>query len=306
MEDLNLARQKFAELIRYRAGIGSDRPFSEHLFAAFAEVPRERYLGKGPWRISRPSDPWTKIETPDANPQRVYDDVLVSIVAEKGLANGLPSGHARWLNALDLQPGERVLHCGSGTGYYTAIIARIVGESGHVTAIELDRALASLAAENLRPLSYVEVIAGDATTYDAGKVNAIYVNAGATHPMPLWLDSLTFGGRLIFPMVRYPRGGESWIENARAGKRDFETGMGLMLRIQKTDAGYNSVVVSPAAFFPCFGAIDFDPEADRVLAEALGSGAIAQSNSLRRDPHGRDPSCLAHIQNYCFSKLDAN
>jgi hypothetical protein len=43
-----------------REVIESTRPFSPRLFAAFAEVPRERYLGKGPWKISRASDPWTK------------------------------------------------------------------------------------------------------------------------------------------------------------------------------------------------------------------------------------------------------
>ena len=215
MAGIDAARRRYAELVRELGSIGSTRPFSPRLFAAFAEVPRERYLGKGPWKILRPSDPWTKIETPDDDPERLYDNVLVSIIADKGLANGLPSGHARWLNALDLEPSDRVLHCGCGTGYYTAIIAHVVGNSGHVTAIELEQSLASLAEQNLRHLSHVEVIAGNATTYDAGKVNAIYVNAGATHPMPLWLDSLMLGGRLIFPLVRYPRGGESWIVNAR-------------------------------------------------------------------------------------------
>jgi protein-L-isoaspartate(D-aspartate) O-methyltransferase len=221
----------------------------------------------------------------------------------KGLANGLPSGHARWLNALDLEPGDHVLHCGCGTGYYTAILAYVVAKSGHVTAIELEQTLASMAADNLRDLPQVEVVAGDATTYDAGPVDAIYVNAGATHPMLVWLDSLKPGGRLIFPMVRYPRGGESWIVNVQTGERDFETGVGLMLRIQNTAAGYASEVVSPAAFFPCFGAIDSDPEADRIFAEALASGAIAGANSLRRDSHERDKSCLVHTQRYCFSTL---
>jgi len=96
--------------------------------------------------------------------------------------------------------------------------------------------------------------------------------------------------------VRYPKGGESWIVNARAGNRDFETGLGLMLCIQRTAAGYASAVVSPAGFFPCFGAIDPDPEADRMLAEALQSGAIAQANSLRSRPHDRDASCLVHFR----------
>ena len=99
--------------------------------------------------------------TPDDDPERLYDDVLVSIIADKGLANRLPSGHARWLNALDLQPSDRVLHCGCGTACYTAIIAHVVRNSGHVTAIELEQSLASLAEETLRHLSHVEVIAGN-------------------------------------------------------------------------------------------------------------------------------------------------
>ena len=106
-----------------------------------------------------------------------------------------------------------------------------------------------------------------------------------------------------FPMVRYSRGGEWWIVNARAGNRDFETGLGLMLRIQRTATGYATAVVSPAVFFPCFGAIDHDPEADRMLGEALRSGAVAQSELMRREPHDRDASCLLHVEQYCFSKL---
>src|SRR5215470_10163727 len=106
------------------------------------------------------------------NPEHIYDDVLVSIVEEKGLSNGLPSGHARWLNALALEAGEQVLHCGCGTGYYTAIIAHVVGARGHVTAIELDKSLASRAAKNLRHLSQVDVIAGDATEYAGPEVDA--------------------------------------------------------------------------------------------------------------------------------------
>ena len=305
MEDLSPTRRRYAELVCESGSIGSTRTFSERLFNAFAEVPRERYLPPGPWKISRPADPWTKIGTPDDRPEHIYDDVLVSIVAEKGLANGLPSGHARWLNALELEPGDHVLHCGCGTGYYTAIIAHIVGDCGRVTAIELDPLLASRAAEALRQLPNVEVIAGDATTYDAAKVDAIYVNAGATHPMSLWLDNLKPGGRLIFPLVRYPQGAESWMTNVAAGKRDFETGFGVMVRIQRATAGYASAVVSPVGVFPCFGAIDPDPEADRALAEALQSGAIAQANSLRSEAHEPDGTCLVHTQRYCFSTLSA-
>jgi protein-L-isoaspartate(D-aspartate) O-methyltransferase len=76
-----------------------------------------------------------------------------------------------------------VVHAGCGTGYYTAIIAHVVGEHGRVTAIEFDQGLAARARTNLRHLPHVEVIAGDATVYDPGKVECIFINAGATHPV---------------------------------------------------------------------------------------------------------------------------
>jgi hypothetical protein len=78
-----------------------------------------------------------------------------------------------------------------------------------------------------------------------------------------------------------------------------------MLRIQRAAGAYASEVLSPAAFFPCFGAIDRDPEADRRFVEALQSGAIAQASSSRREDHDRDASCLLHIHGYCFSRLAA-
>jgi hypothetical protein len=64
MAGTDAARRRYAELVRERGSIGSTRPFSPRLFAAFAEVPRERYLGKGPWKISRPSDPKSHPQRP--------------------------------------------------------------------------------------------------------------------------------------------------------------------------------------------------------------------------------------------------
>ena len=41
--------------------------------------------------------------------------------------NGQPVLHAVGLSALNPQPGEMAVHIGAGTGYYTAILARLVG-----------------------------------------------------------------------------------------------------------------------------------------------------------------------------------
>jgi protein-L-isoaspartate(D-aspartate) O-methyltransferase len=190
-----------------------------------------------------------------------------------------------------LQEGEHVAHAGCGTGYYTAIMAYLVGASGRVIAIELDRELAARARANLRHLPYVEVVAGDASIYDAGKADCILINAGATHPLPLWLDSLEPQGRLVFPLIRWPEGSKFGSGVA---------GMGVMMRVQRLDAGYRAGLVSPVGIFPCTGALD--TEADRLLADTFARGGLADVRSLRRDAHDADRSCLLHGRGYCFSK----
>ena len=60
----------------------------------------------------------------------------------RGINNGQPSLWAYLFDHLDLLPGEQVLHLGCGTGYYTAIIAELVGSAGRVTAVEIDATLA--------------------------------------------------------------------------------------------------------------------------------------------------------------------
>ncbi len=286
--DLVTTRRRFADLIGERAGLRSER-----LIQALAEVPREKYLGPGPWKILRPPNLWEYEDTPDADPAHIYDDVLVALDATRRINNGSPSGLARWIDALDLQEGERVLHAGCGTGYYTAIMAYVVSEHGRVTGIEFDRELASRAQANLGHLPQVEVIAGDATAYDAGKVDGIFINAGATHPCPLWLDSLKPGGRVVFPLVRWPEGSKFGSGIA---------GWGDMIRVQLLDAGYAAKFVSQVGIFPCLGAID--AEADRLLAEAFARDGLTEVRSLRREPHNEDSSCLLHGCGYCFSKLE--
>jgi protein-L-isoaspartate(D-aspartate) O-methyltransferase len=286
MEDLTAVRRQYAELIRKRADLRSER-----LVNALSEVPREDYLGPGPWKIVRFVFPLKYEESPDANPARVYDDVLVALDAPRGLNNGLPSGIARWLDAMDIQPGEHVVHAGCGTGYYTALIAHMVTTRGWVTAIEFDPDLAHRARTGLRRCSQVDVITGDATKFDQGPKDAIFVNAGATHPCDLWLDSLTVSGRLVFPMIRWQEGSVMGVGSA---------GWGVMIKIERLKSGFNARWLSPCGFFPCFGAID--READRRLGDALAGNGLTEVRALRREAHSPDDLCLLHGEGYCFSK----
>ena len=75
--------------------------------------------------------------------------MLIAIDERRRLNNGQPSLWARMYDQLKLSRDAHVVHVGAGTGYYSAILAEIVGRAGRVTAIEIDPALAARAGENL-------------------------------------------------------------------------------------------------------------------------------------------------------------
>lgn len=298
-------RRRYARKIRRKAHVQS-----RLLVSAFAEVLREHYLGPGPWQIlsqkfrdhlrGRPYR-----TTPDANPRHIYDDVLVGILPERLLNNGQPSGLARWFDRLELRRSERVIHVGSGTGYYTAILAHVVGPGGHVTALENDDELAPRAKANLAHLRYVDVIHGDGSAFDFSGADAIWVNAGATHMPPAWLESLRPGARLMFPLitthlVRLP----SSLKLNR-GKVVRTAGWqarmaGVVLMVQREVDKYRATPISNVGIFPCIGAIE--READAILAKALAGGGYDSIQSVRRDAHTQDETCWFHRDEICFSR----
>jgi protein-L-isoaspartate(D-aspartate) O-methyltransferase len=101
--------------------------------------------------------------TPSADPVYLYIKGVIGILPERNLNNGEPSLHAALIASAAPQPGEHVVHIGAGVGYYTAIMAELVGASGRVTAIELDAGLAARATTNFAMAPKVRVIEGDGT-----------------------------------------------------------------------------------------------------------------------------------------------
>jgi len=198
--NLSKTRRSYAEELRVAAPVRRDPA----IVRAFASVPRERFLGPGPWLIRADM---RNYRTPDSNPWWLYHNVLVSIDARKGINNGSPSMWAFLFDQLDFKPGERVLQVGAGTGYYTAILATLVGLRGRVHAIEFEKHLAARARANLTAWPQVKVVCGDASNFDAGEVDVVVVFAGGTHPAPLWLERLAPRGRLLMPLVADDRGG---------------------------------------------------------------------------------------------------
>ena len=245
--------------------------------------------------------------TTNAHPRHIYDDILVGILPERLLNNGLPSGLALWFDNLELKRGERVVHIGCGTGYYSAILANVVGQAGHVTAVEIDDELAPRAKANLAHLAHVEVVHGDGSAFDFSGADAIFVNAGATHVPARWIDSLRFGSRLIFPLISTDVTMPMWFSRfggqirTRAIKWHGRMA-GLMLRVRRQEHGYEVTPVSTVGIFPCIGAID--RETDAAVARALAAGGFESVRSLRRDSHTPDENCWLHAKDLCLSRLE--
>jgi protein-L-isoaspartate(D-aspartate) O-methyltransferase len=278
--DLDTRRQFFAEELRAVANLQS-----EALVKAFAKVPREHFLGPGPWQIRIPSLGYRT--TPDADPKHLYHNVLVAIDPGRHLNNGQPSALALWFDALDLQEGNRVVHVGCGTGYYTAILAEVVGPNGQVMAIDVDPELAWRARSNLSYLTHVQVIPGDGGEIDPGPSDAIFINAGATHPRAIWLDALRRGGRLLVPLT--------------VTKDSEDGGGGLVLKVTHQPGGFTARFISEVGIFSCSGGRD--SELNRQLKEAFDRGEAKTVQSLRRDVHDPTDTCWLHHVTFCLSKL---
>lgn len=216
-------------------------------------------MGPGPWRVRTPSG---YVETPVSDPAFLYQDILVALTEEDRINNGQPSLHALCLAALHIAEGETAIHVGAGTGYYTAILAKLLGASGTVVAYEIDQGLAERARLNLADLEMVKVCGRSGAEGPLPACDVLYVSAGATDPLAVWLDALRVGGRLLFPLTP-------------------DHGFGAMLLVtREAEEHYAARFLCQAMFIPCMGARD--EVTGRQLAKAFRRGRWEEVKSLRR------------------------
>lgn len=241
---------------------------SPRLQEAFAAVPREPFVGPGPWTVMGNAVRYA--ETPDDDPAFIYQDVLVALDVSRGLNIGSPSAHAMWLAAVEVKAGETVLQVGTGTGYCSAILAELVGDEGRVHAYEIDEDLAARAADNLKNWPQVDVRATLGIAADLPKADVVYVCAGITQPSWAWIDALRPSGRLLFPLQP-------------------ERGLGGMLMITRPERGlrWPARFVSRARFILCEGRQDI------VSSPSLVEAFARRWNEVRsfRIDEPQDESC---------------
>lgn len=254
------ARRWFAEDLRVAAPVTNNPAIVD----AFAKVPREAFLGEGPWRVRPRQFDRPAYVTASDDPRHVYHDLLISIDHERDLNNGQPSLWAYYFDQLALGPGASVLQVGAGVGYFTAILAELVTSVGRVIAYEVDANLARRAAENLRDYENVEVIAGDAAkAAELPSVDAIAVFAGATHVPETWLSSLAPSGRIVIPLTC----DDQW---------------GFMLLLESRGDKLSAASLGSCGFYHCSGARNASEAVSLQTALSKTDGKAPELEHLHR------------------------
>lgn len=166
---------------------------SELVRQAFLAVPREQFL---PDVVAR--DGLKAIYRTEAAIPTVTDSRGILISSSSATAIMAPM-----LEALDLQPGARVLEVGAGTGYNAALLKHIVGDRGRVTSVELDAAIARRSRRALAEGGHkVRVVVGDgrAGWPSGAPFDRIMVTASSDQVSQSWRDQLKEGGLVELPL----------------------------------------------------------------------------------------------------------
>jgi len=139
---------------------------------------------------------------PENFKSRAYDDVPLPILRGKTISQ--PTTVMMMTHALELQPGEKVFEVGAGSGYQSAIIAKIVGNKGKVVAAEVLPELVSFAKQNLAKakIENVDIYEDDGSKgleKEAPFDKIIITAACKEFPKPL-LDQLKPEGIIVGPV----------------------------------------------------------------------------------------------------------
>ncbi len=182
-ERSHLADNEFFEFARRRMvdsqlrmrGISDPR-----VLDAMARVPRHEFVPEKYWREAYDDHP-----LPIGQGQTISQPYIVAIM----------------LQSVVLEPADKVLEVGTGSGYATALLAEL---AARVVSIERHAALADDASQVLDRLGYrnVKVVVGDGSrgSPEEAPYDAILVSAAADELPRALVEQLAEGGRMIIPV----------------------------------------------------------------------------------------------------------
>ena len=173
-----------AELIRQLVNDGYLR--SQPVIEAFRAIDRRDFL-------------------PEEVRSQAYENIALPIGYKQTISQ--PLVVAFMLELLDIKPGERVLEIGTGSGWKTALISHILGDSGALVSIERIPELVEFAGQNLKhyvvPDGAVRMlISGDGSKGYSTQApfDKIIAAASAENVPEAWKEQLKIGGRIVVPV----------------------------------------------------------------------------------------------------------
>lgn len=176
MTDFERRRRAMVDAQRARGEIRDER-----VLDAMAAVPRERFVHESTRR-------------------EAYEEHTLPIEAEQTISQ--PYVVALMTDTLELDRTDHVLEVGTGSGYQTAVLRRLVDE---VVTIERIDSLATAARARFGELGIdgIEVVVGDGTMgWPERAHDVIVVTAGGPSIPKALRDQLAPGGRLVMPVGR--------------------------------------------------------------------------------------------------------
>lgn len=141
---------------------------------------------------------------PENLQNQAYENTALPIGEKQTISQ--PLVVAFMLELLELKPGEKILEIGTGSGWNTALMAKIIGEQGKIYSIERIETLHNFAKENISkygfPAGAVELIFGDGSRGFSGEApyDKIIAAAAGEEIPSAWKDQLKIGGRIVAPV----------------------------------------------------------------------------------------------------------
>lgn len=244
---------------------------------------------------------------PDASLEQAYTDDTV--VTRRG-DDGIPSSSAsapwlvgRMLDQLQPRPGMRVLEIGAGTGYNAALLAELVGPSGHVTAVEITPDVADDARKALvaAGVANAEVICGDGEYgYPPNaRYDRIIATAGAWDIPQEWADQLTPDGVLVVPLriKGLTRSVALTRDESGVWRSHSATNCGFMPMRGNGAISERNIRIAQDVVVRFDDGQDVD--ADALARAAAGSGDVVWSRVLIDQPLDLLDFYLADLEGFC-------
>lgn len=158
--------------------------FDKKIISAFRAIPREKFVLK-------------------KHKKEAYVDMALPILLGQTISQ--PTTIMIMLGALEVKRGEKVLEVGTGSGYQTALLSKLVGPKGEVVSLEVVPELIDFAKKNLRKIDLdknIKIIRTDGTKgYEKfAEYDKIIVAAASPKLNPVLLSQLKREGVMVLPI----------------------------------------------------------------------------------------------------------